>query len=50
MGYEQSFCADIASMYIEQFSDIYDSVKNNSEKITTELTLEEGKFAKTLKD
>lgn len=50
MGYEQPFCADIASMYIEQFSDIYESVKNNAEKIKTELSIEEGKFAKTLKD
>ncbi len=50
MGYEQSFCADIASMYIEQFSSIYESVKNNAEKIRNELQIEEGKFAKTLKD
>lgn len=42
--------SQIASMYIEQFSGIYESVKNNAEKIRTELSLEEGKFSKTLKD
>lgn len=50
MGYEQAFTADIASMYIEQFSGIYESVKINAEKIKNELSLEEGKFSKTLKD
>ncbi len=50
MGYEKPFASEIAEMYIEQFSGIYESVKNNAEKIKTELSLEEGKFAKTLKD
>jgi len=50
MGYEQAFTADIASMYIEQFSGIYESVKINAEKIKNELSMEEGKFSKTLKD
>jgi alanyl-tRNA synthetase len=50
MGYEAPFTTEIASMYIEQFSGIYDSVKNNAEKICTELATEEGKFSKTLKD
>ena len=50
MGYEKPFASEIAEMYIEQFSSIYESVKNNAEKIKTELSLEEGKFAKTLKD
>ena len=50
MGYEKPFASEIASMYIAQFSDIYASVKDNSEKIKNELTLEEGKFGKTLKD
>ena len=50
MGYEQPFATDIADIYIEQFSSIYDSVKNNAEKIRTELATEEGKFSKTLKD
>lgn len=50
MGYEQPFTTEIASMYIEQFSGIYDSVKNNAEKIKNELSIEENKFSKTLKD
>ena len=50
MGYELPFTTTIADIYIEQFSSIYDSVKNNAEKIRTELATEEGKFSKTLKD
>ncbi len=50
MGYEQQFVTEIASMYIEQFSSIYESVKINAEKIINELNIEEGKFSKTLKD
>ena len=50
MGYEQAFTAEIAAIYIEQFSDIYASIKNNAEKIKNELSIEEGKFSKTLKD
>lgn len=50
MGYELPFTTIIADIYIDQFSSIYDSVKNNAEKIRTELTTEEGKFSKTLKD
>jgi alanyl-tRNA synthetase len=50
MGYEQPFTTEIASMYIEQFAPIYESVRDNAEKIKTELSIEEGKFSKTLKD
>ncbi len=50
MGYEQPFTAEIAQMYIEQFSEIYASVRDNAEKIKNELSIEEGKFSKTLKD
>ena len=50
MGYELPFTTTIADIYIEQFSSIYDSVKNNAEKIRTELAIEEAKFAKTLKN
>ena len=50
MGYELPFASVIADMYIEQFSGIYDSIRNNAEKIRIELTIEEGKFSKTLKD
>ncbi|NRH21073.1 alanine--tRNA ligase [Candidatus Gracilibacteria bacterium] len=50
MGYEQPFTTQIADIYIEQFSGIYESVRNNAEKIKNELSIEEGKFSKTLKD
>ncbi len=50
MGYELPFASVIADMYIEQFSGIYDSVRINADKIRTELSIEEGKFSKTLKD
>jgi alanyl-tRNA synthetase len=50
MGYEISFTHEVARIYIDQFAPIYESVKNNREKILSELSLEEGKFAKTLKD
>lgn len=50
MGYEHPFTTEIASIYIEQFSGIYESVRNNAEKIKSELSIEEGKFSKTLKD
>jgi alanyl-tRNA synthetase len=50
MGYEAPFTAEIAAIYIEQFSGIYASIKNNAEKIKNELSIEEGKFAKTLKE
>lgn len=50
MGYEDTFTAEIAQIYIDQFSGIYASVKDNAEKIKSELSIEEGKFSKTLKD
>lgn len=50
MGYEKPFITEIADIYIEQFSEIYDSVKKNADTIRNELQKEESKFAKTLKD
>ncbi len=50
MGYEKPFAADIAQIYIDQFSGIYTSVRDNAEKIKNELSIEEGKFSKTLKE
>lgn len=50
MGYEQPFATQIADIYIEQFSGIYESVRNNADKIRMELSAEEARFAKTLKD
>lgn len=50
MGYENAFTNEISKIYISQFENIYPSVKENSEKILTELAAEENRFAKTLKD
>lgn len=50
MGYEQPFATQIADIYIEQFSGIYESIQNNADKIRTELAGEESRFSKTLKD
>lgn len=50
MGYEQPFATQIADIYIEQFTNVYESIKNNAEKIRTELAQEESRFSKTLKD
>lgn len=49
MGYEQPVIAEIARMYISQFEGIYESVRVNKEKILEELTREEERFGKTLK-
>lgn len=50
MGYEQPVIAEIAKMHITKFESVYESVKNNTEKIIEELDKEEEKFSKTLKD
>lgn len=50
MGYEDAVVSKIAEMYIKKFESIYESVKNNREKIIDELQKEEQKFSKTLKD
>lgn len=49
MNYENEVICEIAKIYIEKFSDLYESVKNNSDKILEELSKEEKRFAKTLK-
>lgn len=48
MGYEQPVIAEIGSIFIEKFKDVYDSVRENKEKILSELTREEEKFRSTL--
>ena len=50
MGYESRFASEIADIYISQFSGIYESVEKNKDKIREELSREEEKFGKTLKD
>lgn len=49
MGYEQPVIAQIAQMYIAKFENVYESVKNNKEKIVAEFNKEEELFGKTLK-
>jgi len=48
MKYEKGALAGIGKFYLEKFSPVYESVKNNEEKILAELTKEEGKFGKTI--
>ncbi|MDP2103933.1 MAG: alanine--tRNA ligase-related protein, partial [Candidatus Gracilibacteria bacterium] len=50
MGYEQPIIAEIGTMYIAKFENIYASVKNNKDSIVQELSKEEEKFSKTIKD
>lgn len=50
MGYENAILSEIAEMYIDQFSPIYDSVRIHASKILEEINREEEKFGKTLKD
>lgn len=50
MGYEKAIISEIAEIYIKKFENIYESVKNNKEKIIDELNKEEERFGKTIKD
>lgn len=50
MWYEKTVISEIAKIYIAKFENIYDSIKNNKEKIIDELNKEEERFGKTLKD
>lgn len=50
MGYESPITVVIAQKYIEQFTTVYESVAKNVEKIQAELSREEERFAKTLKN
>lgn len=50
MGFEKPFVSDIAKLYIAKFENVYESVGNNADKILAELSKEEEKFAKSLKD
>jgi alanyl-tRNA synthetase len=48
MGYEKPVIANIAKLFINKFDNIYESIKNNKEKIIVELNIEETKFRETL--
>jgi len=50
MGYEQPIIAEIGEIYIAKFENIYASVKQNKDSIVQELSKEEEKFSKTIKD
>lgn len=50
MGYEQPVLVEIGKMYIKKFENVYSAVKINADKILEELSKEEEKFSKTLKD
>ncbi len=50
MWYEKSIISEIAKIYIAKFENIYDSIKNNKNKIIEELNKEEERFGKTIKD
>ncbi len=48
MGYEEPAVATIAKLFIGKFKDVYAPVAANEEKILSELSREEEKFARTL--
>ena len=50
MGYEQPVVAEIAKMFIEKYRSIYESVEKNADKILEELTKEEEKFQKVIRN
>jgi alanyl-tRNA synthetase len=50
MGYEAPVVAEIAKLYVAKFRDVYVSVRNNEARIYDELSKEEERFAKTLKN
>lgn len=50
MWYETPIISEFGKIYIEKFENVYQSIKNNKEKIVDELNKEEEKFGKTLKD
>ncbi|MGN0796129.1 MAG: alanine--tRNA ligase [Christensenellales bacterium] len=44
----QGAIEEIAKLYIAKYESVYESIKNNAEKIVSELQLEEERFSKTL--
>ena len=48
LGLEQGALEEIAKLYIKNYEDVYESIKNNAAKIVEELKLEEERFSKTL--
>lgn len=50
MGHEDACLAQVARDFIHIYQDVYESVKNNETVIIDEITMEEGKFQKTIKN
>ena len=50
MGHEDACLAQVARDFIHIYQDVYKSVKNNETVIIDEITMEEGKFQKTIKN
>ena len=48
LGMPQDFTAEIAKVIIGQYSHVYPELKQNADRITEQLLLEEGRFQKTL--
>ncbi|HRI35979.1 MAG TPA: alanine--tRNA ligase [bacterium] len=50
MGYERPVITEIAKIYIAKFRDVYQSIRMGADRILDELSKEEERFAKTLKN
>lgn len=50
MGHEDACLAQVARDFIHIYQDVYESVRNNETVIIDEITMEEGKFQKTIKN
>jgi alanyl-tRNA synthetase len=50
MGHEDACLAQVARDFIHIYQDVYESVKNNETVIIDEITMEESKFQKTIKN
>ena len=50
MGHEDACLAQVARDFIHIYQDVYESVKNNETTIIDEITMEESKFQKTIKN
>ncbi len=50
MGHEEACLAQVARDFIHLYQDVYESVKNNETVIIDEISMEEAKFQKTIKN
>jgi len=49
LGLEEGFTAKVAQVIIDQYKDVYPELEQNAGFVIEQLTLEEGRFARTLK-